>query len=211
MPRAINGMKRCYKCRVTKAVQEFSLCRGTSDGLQNICKSCSSTNNHNYHILHKKKISDRKAVYRKAHRAEFIIRDRRNGEARKAQRRITNAQYDKSRRLADPLFKFKKNVANLIRRSFDVQGHHKKSKTVQILGMSIEQFQEYIQAKFKKGWTLGNQGTVWDLDHIVPVSSASTVEELIRLNHYTNFQPLECHINRYVKRNKLNYKDEGSS
>ena len=30
----------------------------------------------------------------------------------------------------------------------------------------------------------------WHYDHIYPVSLAKDEEELIRLNHYTNFQPL---------------------
>ena len=34
-----------------------------------------------------------------------------------------------------------------------------------------------------------NQGK-WHLDHIIPISSAKTEEDVIRLNHYTNFQPL---------------------
>jgi hypothetical protein len=28
------------------------------------------------------------------------------------------------------------------------------------------------------------------MDHIIPISSAKTEEEIIKLNHYTNFQPL---------------------
>lgn len=34
-----------------------------------------------------------------------------------------------------------------------------------------------------------NQG-IWHLDHIKPISLATTEEEVIALNHYTNFQPL---------------------
>jgi hypothetical protein len=34
-----------------------------------------------------------------------------------------------------------------------------------------------------------NQGE-WHLDHIMPISLAKTEEEVIKLNHYTNFQPL---------------------
>jgi hypothetical protein len=30
----------------------------------------------------------------------------------------------------------------------------------------------------------------WDIDHIIPISSAKTKEDIIRLNHYTNLQPL---------------------
>jgi hypothetical protein len=37
--------------------------------------------------------------------------------------------------------------------------------------------------------TLENHGE-WHLDHIIPLASATTEEEIIKLNHYTNFQPL---------------------
>ena len=43
----------------------------------------------------------------------------------------------------------------------------------------------------------------WDIDHIIPVSSAKSKEEMIKLNHYTNLQPLDGFINRYVKRDKV--------
>ena len=37
--------------------------------------------------------------------------------------------------------------------------------------------------------TLENHGE-WHLDHIIPLAIAKTEEEIIKLNHYTNFQPL---------------------
>ena len=40
----------------------------------------------------------------------------------------------------------------------------------------------------------------WDLDHIVPLASAICEEDIIRLNHYTNFQPLCSYTNRWIKR-----------
>jgi hypothetical protein len=42
----------------------------------------------------------------------------------------------------------------------------------------------------------------WDIDHIIPISSAKTEEDLIRLNHYTNLRPLCSYTNRWVKRAK---------
>ena len=43
----------------------------------------------------------------------------------------------------------------------------------------------------------------WDIDHIIPQSLASTEEDVVQLNHYTNLQPLCSHVNRDIKRNKI--------
>lgn len=48
----------------------------------------------------------------------------------------------------------------------------------------------------------------WDFDHIIPLDSAITEGDVIKLNHYTNFQPLCSYVNRHIKRNKLDFKSE---
>ena len=45
----------------------------------------------------------------------------------------------------------------------------------------------------------------WDIDHVIPLSSTKTEEELIKLNHYTNLQPLCSKVNRDIKKNNLEY------
>ena len=45
----------------------------------------------------------------------------------------------------------------------------------------------------------------WDIDHIIPISSGNTEEEIIKLNHYSNLQPLCSKINRDIKRDRLDY------
>lgn len=50
----------------------------------------------------------------------------------------------------------------------------------------------------------------WDFDHIIPVSSAKTIEEVYKLNHYTNFQPLCSKINRDIKRDNMWLKENNN-
>jgi len=45
----------------------------------------------------------------------------------------------------------------------------------------------------------------WDIDHIIPIASAKTEEDIIKLNHYKNLQPLCSHINRDIKKDFLQY------
>ena len=81
-----------------------------------------------------------------------------------------------------------------------------------ILGCSFEEFKYYIGAKFESWMNWNNYGLYngelnygWDIDHIIPVSTAKTEEDIIKLNHYTNLQPLCSYINRYVKKDIIRY------
>jgi len=40
----------------------------------------------------------------------------------------------------------------------------------------------------------------WDIDHIIPLQTASCEEDIVRLNHYSNLQPLCSKLNREIKR-----------
>jgi len=50
---------------------------------------------------------------------------------------------------------------------------------------------KYLEDKFSEGMTWDNKGFYgWHIDHIIPLSSAKNEEDIIRLSHYTNLQPL---------------------
>lgn len=44
----------------------------------------------------------------------------------------------------------------------------------------------------------------WDIDHIIPSSSAKCEKDAYKLSHYTNLQPLCSKINRDVKKDFIN-------
>lgn len=68
-------------------------------------------------------------------------------------------------------------------------GYNKRSKTFKILGVTFDEFKIYIENLFREGMSWSNYGE-WHLDHKVPISWAKTEEEVYKLNHYSNFQPL---------------------
>lgn len=57
------------------------------------------------------------------------------------------------------------------------------------IGCTVEELARHIESKFTEGMHWNNQGE-WHIDHIIPLSSARTEEEVYKLNHYTNLQPL---------------------
>jgi len=86
----------------------------------------------------------------------------------------------------------------------------KKSKTEEILGCKFDFLKEYLQNKFESWMTWENHGLYngqlnygWDIDHIIPLCTAETEEELLKLCHFSNLQPLCSKINRDVKRANL--------
>tara|TARA_R110000782_G_scaffold242674_1_gene329189 strand:- start:135 stop:551 length:417 start_codon:yes stop_codon:yes gene_type:complete len=107
----------------------------------------------------------------------------------------------KQRKLTEPLYKLRCNISSLIRISIRRNGYSKKSKTYEYLGCSFEYFKVYLEKQFTEGMTWQNAGE-WHLDHIYPVSLAKDEEELIKLNHYSNFQPLWA-IDNIIKGNKI--------
>ena len=102
----------------------------------------------------------------------------------------------------DELFAMKVRLRNLIRNSFRKQGYKKFDlNTESIVGVTYNYFKEYLESKFLEGMTWENRGE-WHIDHIIPLSSAVSKDDLIRLCHYTNLQPLWA-IDNIKKGNKI--------
>lgn len=112
----------------------------------------------------------------------------------------------------DYIFKLKQSIRSLIRTSIKKSGFKKNSKSVNILGCEIEQLKVHLESMFEEWMNWDNYGKYngmpnsgWDIDHIIPISSAKTEEEILKLNHYTNLQPLCGYINRNIKKDKIYY------
>jgi hypothetical protein len=120
--------------------------------------------------------------------------------------------YVKKMMSTDILYKLKRCVSASINQSLKKKGFYRKSRSYEILGCSYEEFKTHIESKFEQWMNWKNRGnwngvpkeinTAWDIDHILPLSSAMCEEDVIKLNHYTNLQPLCSYTNRNIKRDQ---------
>lgn len=112
----------------------------------------------------------------------------------------------RKRKSIDPLYKLSEQTRTLINNSFRRQGYKKNSKTYEIVGIDYKTFFDYLLKTFKN-----NYGYEWDgieevhIDHIIPVATATTKEEIIKLCHYTNLQLLKAKDN-LEKSDKIEWK-----
>jgi hypothetical protein len=205
-------MKICCRCKIEKLKTEFNKCKNRKDGLQTICRVCNSdyhkehnSNNPNARIEHYRKNREIILEKKKEYYADNIekISTYRKSYYADNKEKITkrNYNYKKTKLKEDSLFYFENSIRNVIYGSLYRHNYTKKSKTYKILGCSYEEFKHYIEKQFVEGMSWDNQGE-WHLDHIYPVSLATNEEEIIKLNHYTNFQPLWA-IDNLKKSNKI--------
>lgn len=112
--------------------------------------------------------------------------------------------YSKKKRSQDVLFKLKGNIRTRMRMFLNNRSIRKPESVIKLLGTDIETVKKHIEKQFKKGMRWNNYGAghdKWNLDHILPLSLAKTEEDLARLSHYTNLQPMWAKENQ-EKKNK---------
>lgn len=123
---------------------------------------------------------------RKGHRAERYVSNR--------QCVVCNAEKARERELLrgcqDPSFRMYRNT--LRRTGMALRG---RASPVAAVGCSHPKLSDHIARQFRPGMSWGKYRQ-WEVDHIVPLGAAASLEDLIQLCHYTNLQPLWKRENR---------------
>ena len=188
--------KVCNICGENKPIGEFYIHKSSKDGRRNDCKVCNSEKRKKYNGRYKDRVSNwylnnkeltvqRSKEWKENNYERTCLLNRKSDK----KRRSVITKKNKERYHSDSLFRLRNSIPHLIRGSFKKKGYSKKSLTSEILGIDYEGFYKHIENQFTNGMTWDNRG-LWELDHKIPVSLGKTEEEIIKLNHYTNFQPL---------------------
>jgi hypothetical protein len=211
--------KICKKCNIEKGISDFYKDKNKKFGVSYYCKECSKAiskkyreNNideiKEYKNKNKSKFREYSKKYRDNNKELVYQRKIKSYDKKKEYYRNKRNLYKKERIKSDKIYCLYINISSLIRNSFKRNGFSKETRTYEILGCSFEKFKIYLESKFEPWMTWENKGLYngefnygWDIDHIIPISTPESEEDVIKLNHYTNLQPLCSKINRDIKIN----------
>ena len=205
--------KKCPKCEIIKNSIEFYKDSSKKEGYSSFCKECSKLNTKQYTLNNKEKIKEyqqkkyqenkeqhnKKCKLNRLQNLEARRQyDRDRQESRKESNRIYRKKYKKERKNIDILFKLKENLRNRLYYALKAKRWNKTSHFNEYIGCSQEVFLNHLKSQFYSEICWENYGKVWHIDHIIPLTIAKTEEEIYKLSHYTNLQPIliEDHLEK---------------
>lgn len=139
----------------------------------------------------------------KAHRKEY---DNKNKEKLNEYKR----KYIFDKRNNNKQFKLECQIRHMLNMAFNRKNKRKSKRLETIVSCSINELVIYLIKTYENNY---NEKWDWNclkdihIDHIIPLASANTEEDIIKLNHYTNLQLLKAKDN-LEKSDKLDWKLE---
>ena len=176
--------KICNTCREEKELSEFH--RGkTKDGYQYKCKICKK----NYAHLNVYHENDRKRRWTKDNPKKVKCSKQKYYSNNKDKELHRNNIYTKRRKKSDVVYKLSCISRSRLNEFLKIKKITKKNNTFNYVGCTPIFLKKYLEDQFVEGMSWDNHGK-WHIDHIIPLASAETEDDIYRLSHYTNLQPL---------------------
>lgn len=206
LEKPIRTEKECTKCKLVKKISKFQIQNTKASGYSSQCKDCikdtkKSTIHKNRTSNKKRSTEDRKcrvckkfkswdsyynsSISKSGYSYDCKECDRKSSQLRSKRRN----ELAKHRRNSNPLELLKDRLRSRTYLAFKTKNYSKSSKTRELIGCNWETLKLRIESQFSDGMSWDNRSK-WQIDHIIPLSSAKTEGELIKLCHYTNLQPL---------------------
>jgi hypothetical protein len=186
------GLKKCGSCNEILELCEFGIRKKTLTGFASSCKKCKSITDRKYR---ENPAQGRESFLKK--KSEYYTRVRTEDPERydrwaKNNRENRDYSQEYKRMQSNEITRSKSAIRRLILSSLKIRNISKSKlvmRTEDILGCKFNFFKIHIESQFEEGMNWFNHGK-WHIDHKVPLDIGETVDEIIKLNHYTNLQPL---------------------
>ena len=188
-------IKECNTCLKNKNISEFNLRSSIKNTYHNRCKECTNIYTKEYreknHNIIKTKNQEWYNTSGKIWKKEYDSNNKEHANAR-----------DREKYKNDSHFRIKK----ILRTRFNKTVYGKKiySSSLMYLGVTLDYFHKWIEYQFDENMTWENQGTYWDIDHVMPCSifNLENDDDVKKCFNWKNLRPCEKKEN-YKKNNKI--------
>jgi hypothetical protein len=175
--------KVCSKCKVDKELCEYQKDSSKKSGYKSQCKKCC-------YIIQKIYKEKNAILVSKKRKDYYLINIEKEKNKNKLYRELKKTEYlekQKKKYSNNHIYKIKVNVRRRINKFLKKENKN----SFDIIGCTPEQLKVYLENKFRDGMSWDNYGKFgWHIDHIIPLSSGKTKEEIEKLCQYHNLQPL---------------------
>lgn len=120
----------------------------------------------------------------------------------KRQSVLRNRANQRARRKSDPTLAMRSRLSRLMAHALRGAGVLKNSPTLEMLGYTADDLRRHIEKQLTDGMSWDNRSE-WQLDHIIPVSTARTKDDVIALNQLSNLRPMWAKENNRKKDQRL--------
>lgn len=200
----------CNICNIEKDIEQFSSKKDKNGKyyMHHYCKECEKEINKKYY--NKEKIKQKNKLYRQKNKEKIkkyynneYLKKWRKENPDKVKKHIENMRKKINN---DLILKMKVLARDNVRNAFRRKGYSKNTKTIEILGCNHNTFIKHLFQTFKNNYGYEYNGTEKvHIDHIIPLATAKTEDEIIKLCNYKNLQLLKAEDN--IKKGcKLDYK-----
>lgn len=186
------GLKKCFRCKQVKSLSDFTRNRGTRDGLEGSCRTCTSARNKLSYVRNFDAEKARKAKAYAADPGKILARNRKWREANRERERATNtAYYWKNREIVQGWHKAYHEANPHVMRAANARRRARRVTPPGIIASQaiVEQRMAYFGYKC---WMCG--GPFEHVDHVKPLAKGG-------LHIASNLRPAcaRCNLSKHHK------------
>ena len=195
-------MKICKMCNIEKSLDEFHIETKGRLGRKSRCRVCCTELSKKWKSENSDKEKQNRRRWNKANAEKHKESTYRWRKENALIHNKYTAEWQKKRKAQDPKFKILSNVRSLVSNHFSNKSICKTNKLEDLLKMSWSEFYSRTIDLLQSGMTEENYGKYWSFDHICPCSLARDEEEMILLQHWSNWRPM-VHLENLSKQDKI--------